>query len=105
MRVPNCRLRLLAGSGRAALTHGTAERAAFSAPQGVAVGDDGSVYVADTGNGAVRKIQDGDVTTLISRDLKQTDSGLTSPIGLLVQDGRLYICDTFARKVFEYRLR
>jgi len=67
----------VAGSGKAALTDGRAERAAFSALQGVAVDSDGSVYVADTGNSTVRKIK----------------------------DGRLYICDTFARKVFVYRLR
>jgi len=102
--VADGKLSLLAGSGTAALTDGAAKRAAFSAPQGVAVGDDGSVYVADTGNGAVRRIKDGTVSTLIFRDLKQEEGGLTSPIGLLVQDGRLYICDTFARKVFVYQL-
>ena len=72
---------------------------AFSGPQGVTVGDDGSVYVSDTGNGAVCRIKDGSVTALV-----QSDSGLTSPVGLLVQGGKLYICDTFARKVFVYQI-
>jgi len=99
------KLSLLAGSSAAALTDGTAGRATFSAPQGVAVDSDGSVYVADTGNGAIRKIKDGAVTTLAFRDPEQLNGGLTSPVGLLVQDDRLYICDTFARKVFVYQLR
>ncbi len=98
------KLSVLAGNGEAALTDGRAEKAAFSSPQGITVGDDGSVYVADTGNGAVRRIKGRAVSTLISRDMKQAEGGLTSPAGLLVQDGRLYICDTFARKVFVYQL-
>ena len=70
-----------------------AKQAAFSAPQGVAVGADGSVYVADTGNGAVRVIRGGTVTTL-------TAGGLMTPRGLLLQGGSLYVCDPFARKIF-----
>ena len=84
---------VLAGSGEDGLTDGGAKQAAFSAPQGVAVGADGSVYVADTGNGAVRVIRGGTVTTL-------TAGGLMTPRGLLLQGGSLYVCDPFARKIF-----
>jgi len=104
MKVENGKLSCLAGSGQEGLSNGAAERAAFSAPQGVAVDSDGSVYVADTSNGAVRRIKNGAVTTLAARAAEQVDGGLTSPVGLLVQDGRLYICDKFARKVFVYQL-
>ncbi len=104
VKVEGGQLSLLAGSGEAALTDGAAYGAAFNAPQGVAVGGDGSVYVADTGSGAIRRIKNGEVTTLAVRDPERMDGGLTSPIGLLVQGGRLYICDTFARKVFVYQL-
>ncbi len=65
---------------------------------------EGSIYVADTGNSAIRQIKNGTVTTLVARDLQQVDSSLTSPTGLLVQDNKLYICDPFARKVFVYQL-
>jgi len=104
MKVEDGALSCLAGSGQEGLSNGAAERAAFSAPQGVAVDSDGSVYVADTNNSAVRKIRNGAVTTLAVRNMEQVDGGLTSPVGLLVQDGRLYICDTFTKKVFVCRL-
>jgi len=104
VKLQNGKVVRVAGSGQEGLSDGAAERSTFSAPQGVAAGDDGSVYVADTGSSAVRKIKDGAVTTLAARDPERLDGGLASPAGLLVQDGRLYICDTFARKVFVYQL-
>jgi len=104
VKLQDGKLSRVAGDGKAALTDGRAESASFDAPQGVAVGSDGSIYVADTGNGAIRKIGNGAVTTLAAHDPEQLDGGLTSPTGLLVQDDKLYICDTFARKVFVYQL-
>ena len=94
----------VAGSGEEALTDGSAAEAAFSSPKGVAVGDDGSVYVADTGNGAVRMVKGGVVTTLAVRDPEQLGGGLMSPTGLLARGNSLYICDTFTRKIFVYQL-
>ena len=43
---------------------GPAGQARFWAPEGVALDRDGTVYVADVGNGALRRIQDGTVSTL-----------------------------------------
>lgn len=90
----------VAGNGEDGLKDGPAEEASFSAPRDVAVGDDGTIYVADTLNSAIRQIQDGQVDTLAVRDMKQAELGLTSPTGLLVQGERLYICDNFSRKLF-----
>ncbi len=69
--------------------------AKFDRPSGVAVGRDGSVYVADYGNGAVRKISGGIVRTFPRftfdgpRDIAMDD------------DGNLYVADSSAgiRKV------
>ena len=90
---------VVAGSGTADLTDGAAKTAAFSAPQGVTAGDDGSVYVADTGNSAIRKIKGGSVTTLVVQDPQQLSGGMISPTGLLLQGNSLYICDPFTRKI------
>jgi len=45
---------------------GRPEQARFWAPEGVAMDRDGTVYVADVGNGALRRIRDGAVTTLVA---------------------------------------
>lgn len=55
----------LAGDGTRGSTDGPGASASFNSPQGVAVDGSGNVYVADTGNSAIRKIsQSGVVTTL-----------------------------------------
>ena len=45
----------------------------------------------------------GVVTTLAARDPEQLGGGLMSPTGLLVRGNSLYICDTFARRIFVYQ--
>lgn len=45
---------------------GPAGEARFWAPEGVAMDRDGTVYVADVGNGALRRIRDGRVDTLLA---------------------------------------
>jgi DNA-binding beta-propeller fold protein YncE len=47
----------LAGRGHYGLVDGAGDAASFAMPFGLAVGPDGTIYVADTGNGAVRAIQ------------------------------------------------
>lgn len=97
---PNGQPSLVAGSGSNAYQDGPINHAAFSGPKGVAVAPDGTVYVADTDNGAVRRVRDGQVSTILSRDPMDTSVTYpTSPTGLLLQNNTLYISDTFARKL------
>jgi sugar lactone lactonase YvrE len=54
-----------AGNGTSGFTDGSGTNAAFSFPQSVAVDKNGAVFVADSGNNAIRKITaDGVVTTV-----------------------------------------
>ncbi len=73
--------------------------AQFSFPQGVTVSADGAIYVSDTGNGAIKKIQNGVVTTLLMCDNTKMDLYPVTPRGLVVKDDKLYVCDNFAKKV------
>ena len=91
---------VVAGSGENGSADGPAAQASFSGPKGVAVAADGTVYAADTDNGTVRRIKDGQVTTILSRDPRDVTALFpVSPTGLLLQGSTLYISDTFARKV------
>jgi hypothetical protein len=55
---------ILAGTGDAGFENGPVAQAQFNNPQAVAVGPDGSIYVADTGNHSIRVIANGVVSTL-----------------------------------------
>ena len=48
VKIENGKISLVAGSGQEGLADGPASQAAFAFPQGVAVSQDGTVYVADT---------------------------------------------------------
>src|SRR5216684_1729197 len=53
----------IAGNGDEGLTNGPARTASFRQPIGVAAGLHGEIYVADTANHVIRKIDAGVVTT------------------------------------------
>jgi|GEM_PF-1091588 len=77
----------LAGTGRAASADGSARSASFDRPTGLAAGDDGLLYIADSGSGAIRTMTpEGKVSTLLR--------GLAAPTGLAWHDGALYVAET-----------
>ena len=78
---------------------GGVTQAQFSFPQGVAVADDGSIYVSDTGNSAIKKIANGTVSTLLMCDNTKMDLYPITPQGIAVFGDKLYVCDNFAKKV------
>ena len=103
VKIENGQISLVAGSGQEGSADGPASQAAFAFPQGVVVGQDGTVYIADTGNGAVRRIQNGETDTILSREtLRGQESILApaSPTGLLLAGRTLYVCDSFNRAVY-----
>ena len=103
VKIENGRVTPVAGSGEEGSADGSALQACFAFPKGVAAGSDGTVYVADTGNGAVRRIRNGEVSTLLSRETLSHQENIlapASPAGLLLTGEALYVCDSFNRVVY-----
>ncbi|MBV1777328.1 hypothetical protein KSF73_16525 [Burkholderiaceae bacterium DAT-1] len=90
-----------AGSGFSGFLDGTTYTANFNAPTGIAVDKNGNLYIADTGNNAIRKITKmGEVTTLAGSSTAGAEDGLgaaatfNGPTGLAVDgDGNVYVAD------------
>ena len=95
----------VAGKGEAGFSgdNGPATAAEVSYPNGVAVGDDGSLYIADFGNSRIRKVSpSGVITTVVGGDQSgfSGDNGPATVAKLsypndvtLASDGSLYIAD------------
>lgn len=77
---------LVGGSATAGAVDGPIATATFNNPVNVAVDSDGSVYVCDYDNDRVRKIRNGQVTTLVSA------ANFSRPFGITIApDGTLYV--------------
>ncbi len=94
---------LFAGSGAAALTNGVGALAALNHPWGVALDTNGSLYVADADNHAIRQIflATGAVSTLAgsgssgSSDGTGTNAQFNRPTGVAVDaSGNVYVADS-----------
>ncbi len=77
---------------------GNGSGARFESPRGVAIDSAGTIYVADTGNHAIRKITpSGDVSTFVGRlgqssfQAGELPGLLASPFGLALQGRTLFI--------------
>ena len=95
----------LAGSGAVGSADGSGLSATFSSPFGLTVDSSGIVYVADTGNSKIRKIDtNSNVTTFAGSTSGSTD-GLTSnakfnqPYHVAIYSGILYIADTLSHTI------
>jgi sugar lactone lactonase YvrE len=93
--------------GREGFADGVAANAAFNTPSALAIDHDGNLFVADTGNNAIRKIsQQGMVTTLAGsgeagyRDGKAGQAQFNGPVGVAVdQAGNVYVADTYNDRI------
>lgn len=96
----------LAG-GSEGFADGTGAAAAFHTPSALARDAAGNLYVADTGNHAIRRITpDGVVTTVAGtgtpgfRDGPALQAQFNGPIGVAVDGGgRLYVADTYNDRI------
>ncbi len=86
---------------------GIGAAASFHTPSGIAIDDDGNLYVADTGNHAIRKVTPAGVVSTVAgdgtagfRDGPGTQARFNGPIGIAVGgDGRLYVADTYNDRI------
>lgn len=89
---------------------GPAEQASLCGPEDVALDSDGNLYIADTGNGRIRKVdREGTITTVAGAGLfagnprdggPATQALLSGPTGIaLDQDGDLFIAEAYACKI------
>jgi sugar lactone lactonase YvrE len=91
----------VAGNGIAGSRDGKGDSASFFYPEGIAVDRKGNLYVADTHNGLIRKIDpDGFVTTLAGQRIYHTIPGMDTtvrfdnPAGIAVDSlGFVYVAD------------
>ena len=83
----------IAGGKRAGLADGAAAQALFDTPTGLAISAAGELYIADTGNSAIRKLdKSGNVATVAVAKEDDRASLLRSPVGIaLTPDGFLYL--------------
>lgn len=82
---------------------GKAKNARFSNPQGLLVKNN-VVYIADSGNGSIKKLEKGNVSTLI--EAFSLDGGRTpaQPRGMVMKGKTLYVGDVFAEELLEIQL-
>ena len=93
--------------GSIGFSDGLGTSAAFSTPSGLALGPDGTLYVADTGNHAIRRITpNGEVSTLAGdggpgyADGPANQARFNGPIGIAVApDGRVLVTDTYNDRI------
>jgi sugar lactone lactonase YvrE len=103
----NATMSTLAGTGEPGFADGPGNRAQFAYPAGVAVDRKGNVYVADTGNHRIRKIdRRGNVTTVAGSSQPGFADGIANdaqfqfPLGLVNdRDGNLFVADRSNRRV------
>jgi sugar lactone lactonase YvrE len=93
----------IAGSGAPGLLDGMAASASFDTPSALAVTTNGTLYVADTGNNAIRRIGlDGTVTTIAAPAEGERRAPLRRPVGLaLTRDGYLYIAASSGGRILQ----
>ena len=96
---------ILAGTdGRSGAADGPAAVATFNAPIGLAVTEDGRVYVSDTYNDRIRLVRDGIVSTIAGSERGFADGiGLSAkfdtPLGITSWSNKILVADSGNRRL------
>lgn len=101
---PDGTVTTIAGNGAPGDADGAAHAAGFDTPSGIAVAPDGTLYVADTGNDAVRAITPGGlVSTLAAPPEGERRPILKRPVGItLTHDGFLYVSASGGGRILQF---
>ena len=97
----------IAGNGTAGFADGNGTAAQFKSPGALTVSSSGVIYVADTQNQRIRKIDTaGNVTTIAGSgtagfaDDSGTSAMFNGPNSIVIaSDGKLYVCDTANHRI------
>jgi DNA-binding beta-propeller fold protein YncE len=82
---------------------GPAAQARFDTPCSLAIGPDGSIWVADTRNRAIRRIgPDGNVSTLAQSQREDDNAPLRRPLGIIADADAVYITEAAHGRVLRY---
>jgi sugar lactone lactonase YvrE len=98
---PDGNVTTLAGNGNPNFEDGPADQAELTNPEGIAVDAAGVVYVAEPVNSSIRRIEDGNVTTIASNLDSNPATFVDGPDGFNIvrdvavdADGNVFIADT-----------
>lgn len=87
-----------AGNGSASNLDGNALKAGFNHPAAIALGKDGTLFIADEKNNSIRKISRAGIVTTIA-------SGFNGPTGIATdQAGNLYVADCYNHRICKINL-
>lgn len=103
----------IAGSGQAGFADGDLQKARLNRPAGIDVGRDGTIYFSDSGNHAIRRIKDDQVTTMAGNGESGDADGIgkearfNRPYHLVLSQAEtfLYISDWENHRVRRLRLQ
>ena len=104
---PDGRVYTIAGNGMPGFADGRGRMSLLREPVSVAVTKDGTLYIADSGNNAIRRVSpDGTVKTIAGggrpgyRDGRGFEARFNWPTGIAIgPDGNIYVCDSGNNKI------
>ncbi len=111
---PDANVTTIAGDGLSGdMDSGNNQKAKFNSPKGVAVDNQGNIYVADTGNSKIKRITpDGTVTTIAGSGNPSNNDGINNTASfyepsVIVSDGNntLYVGDFINKKVRKIEIK
>ncbi|MEN1925305.1 NHL repeat-containing protein [Luteimonas sp. MJ293] len=100
---PDGSVRTLAGGDRPGFRNAMGLQARFDTPTGLALDSEGRLWVADTGNGALRRVDpDGLVDTWRPSPWEDFETGLGRPLAIAAShDGHLYVAELSPGRVLQ----